>query len=225
MAEELFKIYTTIQLWATKYRNYKLTSSIYNFENFRRQIHLDEYVQIEYVDDEKPIIIILFKINSKKITKKQEFRSLINKFRKKHIVAYFFTADYLSSFIKTKLLKEPEYSTIISHNFLHKHFTHEIPLGPFVPVHTILTPQQTNQVCVNELNVHPLSLPSISVMDPQNQWIGAKIGQTIKLEGKSPISGIYIKYNIVSKETERSETYTEEEDIELGVEKKSLLRR
>ena len=49
-----------------------------------------------------------------------------------------------------------------------------------------------------DLIIHPLSLPSISFTDPQNIWIGGELGQVIKIESISEITGKTIRYRLIS---------------------------
>ena len=74
----------------------------------------------------------------------------------------------------------------------------EISEGPLCSKHTILSNAEVRSLCSRDLIIHPLSLPSISFTDPQNIWIGGELGQVIKIESISEITGKTIRYRLIS---------------------------
>ena len=102
---------------------------------------------------------------------------------------------------------------------MHKIFAIEISKGPMCSKHTILSNNEVRTLCSRDLIIHPLSLPSISINDPQNIWIGGELGQVIKIESISEITGKTIRYRIVSpdsgkiintQKTKKQEIHTED---------------
>jgi DNA-directed RNA polymerase subunit H (RpoH/RPB5) len=81
---------------------------------------------------------------------------------------------------------------------MHKYFSIEISKGPLCSKHVILSNNEVKDLCSRELIIHPLSLPSISINDPQNIWIGGELGEVIKILSISEITGETIRYRIVS---------------------------
>ena len=101
----------------------------------------------------------------------------------------------LSVYINKALSK---YNHIRIYNYMHKYFSIELAVGPLCSKHTILSNNEVKLLCSRDLIIHPLSLPSISINDPQNIWIGGELGQIVKIESISEITGKTIRYRIVS---------------------------
>ena len=88
--------------------------------------------------------------------------------------------------------------TLTIYNYLHKIFAIELSKGPLCSPHKILSNNKVRILCSRDLMVHPLSLPSISVNDPQNIWIGGELGQVVEINSVSEITGKTDRYRIVS---------------------------
>jgi len=94
---------------------------------------------------------------------------------------------------------QPETTQIF--NYMHKHFNIETPRGPFCFPHTILSHTEVRQVILHDLKVNPLALGKIYVDDPQAIWIGATVGDIVKIVSYSPLVGESVKYRVVSQRT------------------------
>jgi DNA-directed RNA polymerase subunit H (RpoH/RPB5) len=119
---------------------------------------------------------------------------LLDKYKQEDNYIMVFTKEPLSVYIK-KAIKQ--YPLLHIQNYLYKHFTMELNKGPLCSKHTILSPEDARKVCF-ELMTHGHKLPSISVDDPQNIWIGGKINDIIKIEAVSEITGTCIRYRLVT---------------------------
>jgi DNA-directed RNA polymerase subunit H len=67
-----------------------------------------------------------------------------------------------------------------------------------VPKHTILNDEEKKQV-FEKFNISSSNLPRISTTDPVVKEMGAKEGDVLKIDRKSPVSGSTTYYRIVAK--------------------------
>jgi len=65
-----------------------------------------------------------------------------------------------------------------------------------VPKHTILTEEEAKAV-LKKFDITPLQLPKILVTDPVIKLIGAKVGDIIEIERRSPTAELSYAYRIV----------------------------
>jgi DNA-directed RNA polymerase subunit H (RpoH/RPB5) len=150
--------------------------------------------------------------------------SKILNYAKSNLDIILITKKELSTYIKKKI-SDINLKIIVTkskikfHNYLHKHFLLDIKNGPLCSPHTILTKEEVRKLCTRELMIHPLSLPSILINDPQIIWIGAELGDIIKIEANSEMAGKVIRYRIVTPTsgkviTEQNQNADFESDIE-----------
>lgn len=195
--EILFEKYTNIQKFIIEYRKYKLDGNFLDFSTFKKTIQIEQYIQHKCIDTKKgrTIYIYIFKENSKYVKTTPQFKRLIDKLPEEPADVIILSKAELSIYINKSLVK---YTYLKFYNYLHKYFAIELAKGPLCSKHSILTNNEVRSLCSRELIIHPLSLPSISVNDPQNIWIGGEIGQIIKINSVSEITGKTIRYRIVS---------------------------
>jgi DNA-directed RNA polymerase subunit H len=65
-----------------------------------------------------------------------------------------------------------------------------------VPLHTILSEEEGKAVLA-KYEISMLQLPKIQVTDPVIKMIGAKVGDIIKIERRSPTAELSFAYRIV----------------------------
>jgi DNA-directed RNA polymerase subunit H (RpoH/RPB5) len=166
-------------------------------KSFKKIIQLEQYVRVNCRNPTtgRTIYIYLMKTDSKYIKATPNFKKLIDSLGQDPADVYIITKMPLSIYINKILHK---FSNLKILNFLHRHFSIEITRGPHCSKHTILTDEEVIKTCFQDLMIHPLSIPPIFVTDPICIWIGAEIGQVIRIEADSEISGKVIRYRIVS---------------------------
>ena len=218
-----YKTYLEVLKFLThkKYRNYKIINNkIKDEETFKRFMPIDKYVKIECEDEEKNKIFVLFmKEKTPYVEKTGAFRELVGEFKKfKKINLIFITKEPFSVYIR-KIIPQFEDINIEIVNYLHRIFASEIPLGPCVPSHRIMSSVEKKKI-LSVLKINELALPIICIKDPQCIWLGAKVGEIIEIVGSSQATGHYTRYRIVSQtshkviETESVDTDTDEEDFD-----------
>jgi DNA-directed RNA polymerase subunit H (RpoH/RPB5) len=193
----LFEKYENIQKFINVYRNYSTNEKFLDFTTFKKTMQIEQYIHHKCIDSKRGrnVYIYIFINNSKYITTTPQFKRLIDKIPDESMDVIIITKSELSVYIKKALLK---YNNLKIFNYLHKYFSIEISKGPLCSKHTVMTNNEVKDLCSRELIIHPLSLPSISISDPQNIWIGGELGEVIKIESISEITGRTIRYRIVS---------------------------
>ena len=66
-----------------------------------------------------------------------------------------------------------------------------------VPKHTILSEEEAQRV-LDAFQITPAQLPKIYITDPVIKIIGAKVGDIIKIERKSPTTEVSYAYRVVT---------------------------
>lgn len=195
--EQLYDKYLNIQLFATKYRQYKLLDKEFeSYDTFKNKMQILGYILHKFKDvkhADKIIDLYLFKQDSKHISLTAQFKKILDRYNSEQTIIMI-THEDLNVYRKKSI---KQYKNLIIKNYLHKHFIMEMNRGPLCSVHTILTPEQTRAMCYNIMS-HGHKLPAIFESDPQNIWIGGEINDVIKIEAYSEITGKSIRYRIVT---------------------------
>ena len=185
----LFEKYNNIQTCIKK-RNYETIEPFLDFQAFKKNIQSDTYIKIKCNDVKKGknVYIYLFTETSIYINVTIQFKKLMSKlYDNEPSVVLLITQLPISVYINKSLIQFPQLT-----------FFNYISKGPFCSEHIILLNDEVKNLCVNELIINPLGLPAISINDVQCIWIGAELGQVIKINAISEITGKTIKYRIVT---------------------------
>jgi len=196
--EILYEKYQNIQKCITSYRKYIVKDSFHDFNTFKKMMQVDQYVhhKCENPVNNKTVYVYLFKDQSVYTKTTSQFKRLMDKISKDVADVIIISKNELSVYIKKSFDLYRETLTI--YNYLHKIFAIELSKGPLCSPHRILSNSEVRTLCSKDLMVHPLSLPSISVNDAHNIWIGGTLGQVVEIESVSEITGKTNRYRIVS---------------------------
>ena len=197
MSGILYRKYVNIQLFIKNYRKFISDDPYLNKKQFKKTIQLEHHIKIKCRNPKtgRLVYIYLMKADSKYVKSTPNFKKLMESLGNNPSDVYLITKTPLSIYINKVLHHFP---TLRITNFLHRHFSIEITKGPLCSKHTILTNEEVIKTCFQDLMIHPLSIPPIFISDPICLWIGAEIGQVIKIESYSENSGLAIRYRIVS---------------------------
>ena len=197
MSGTLYRKYTNIQLFIKDYRKFITEDEFLTRKQFKKTIQVEQYIKINcrHPTTGQTIYIYLMKTDSKYVKSTPNFKKLMDSIGQDPSDVYVITKTHLSIYISKILHK---FSNLKIYNFLHRHFSIEITKGPHCSKHTILSDEEVVKTCFQDLMIHPLSIPPIFVTDPICIWIGAEIGQVIRIEADSEIAGKVIRYRIVS---------------------------
>lgn len=198
--EQLFEKYNNIQLFATKYRGYKLLNGekFYDYEEFKNKMQsFAGFVMHKFKNSNpsrKDVDIYFFKHDSKSISSTLEFKKILDRYNNKEHMIILITKEALNVY-RNKTIKQ--YTHLSIKNYFHKHFVMEMNKGPLCSKHSILTPAENKALCYH-IMAHGHNLKAIFESDPQNIWIGGEINDIIKIEPYSEITGKKIEYRIVT---------------------------
>jgi len=195
--ESVYEKYENIQKFIKEYRKYEMKDQFHDFESFKKNMQIEQFIKHDCINKKKsvPVYIYIFSEHSKYIKTTTQFKRLMDKIPEDNAEVIIISKEELSIYINKALTK---YSHLRIFNYPYKLFAIEIAKGPMCSKHTILADNEVRTLCARDLIIHPLSLPSISVNDPQNIWIGGEIGQVVKIESISEITGNTIRYRIIA---------------------------
>ncbi len=195
--EVLYKKYENIQKFILKYRGYEMKEKFFGFDTFKKTMQIEQYVKHTCINTkkERTVYIYLFADHSKYVKTTAQFKRLMDKIPEEPADVIIISKEELNVYINKALAK---YAFLNIHNYLHKYFAIELTDGPLCSPHTVLTDSEVRTLCSRDLIIHPLSLPSISINDSQNIWVGGELGQVIRIESISEITGKTLRYRIVS---------------------------
>lgn len=196
--EILFEKYKNIEKCIKNYRKYTVKEPFLEFTKFKKTIQIDQFImhKCRNPTNGKMVYVYIFKEQSIYIKTTAQFRRLMDKISDEPADVIIISKNLLSVYIKKSF--DLYKNTLTIYNYLHKCFAIELSEGPLCSPHTILSNNEVRTLCSKDLIVHPLSLPSLSVNDPQNIWIGGELGQVVKIESISEITGRTIRYRIIS---------------------------
>lgn len=195
--EIFYEKYVNIQKFITEYRKYKIKEKFHSYEDFRKFMQSEHYIKHTCVDERNglPVYMYLFHEDSMHVKTTAPFKKLVDRLPEEKSDVIIISKNELSVYIKKAILTYPHLNIF---NYLHKHFSIELALGPLCSKHRILPQSEVETLCAEDLIIHPLMAPSISINDPQNIWIGGKLGDLIEISAISEIAGQVIRYRIVS---------------------------
>jgi DNA-directed RNA polymerase subunit H (RpoH/RPB5) len=197
--------YEMLLLMLEKYRKYKIISPILNHEDFIRQLNGQEYVRVLSKDSSSNTeIASLMLTKTSKYLQTSNFNILMvkeAKFDAKTKIILVISNSKVSIHIFSAMAK---INNMQIYNYLYTHFLAEIPKGPFVPIHEIMPLKEAKKLLA-KTKIMPLQLPKIFEDDPQCIWIGARIGQILKLTSPSELAGMVIEYKLVIPSSMRSD--------------------
>jgi DNA-directed RNA polymerase subunit H (RpoH/RPB5) len=197
MSGTLYRKYLNIQLFVNEYRKFVVVEPFLKRKQFKKTMQLEQYVRSKCRDPKtgKVVYIYLMKTDSKYIKATPNFKKLMDSLGAEPADVYIITKVPLSIYINKTLHR---FINLKISNFMHKNFSIETTKGPHCSEHTILADDEVIKTCFQDLMIHPLSIPPIYITDPICVWIGAEIGQVIRIKSRSENSGEVIRYRIVS---------------------------
>jgi DNA-directed RNA polymerase subunit H (RpoH/RPB5) len=187
-------IYDNLWLMLEKYRGYTMGPRTKK-EEAMGMIQRNEYVKIQATDTSGHPVHVFVISRGSKYGLVDQFKLLIRKVKDPRCSILFVTHTPFSSYLRKEVNSMSESIRIF--NYLHMHFCIEIPKGPHCAPHSILSPEEARHLILHELHCHPQALPRIRVDDSQAIWIGAEVGQIVRIVSESPIGGYTCKYRVV----------------------------
>lgn len=216
----LINIYNNIFKFIESNRLIPINEKITNDTEFYNKINTDKYISIttvynnlneEEFDNIKDIInskknidtidvkityLLLLHIDSEYNSKTPIFKSLINSFKCNNCNIIVISNNPLSTHVNKQIV---ELSTDTKKIFNYTYDIFKIILYNHIlcSPHRILTDEECDELLNKNLKKKKSNLPKIKISDPQVIWIGAKIGDIIRIDRDSEITGKSIYYRVV----------------------------
>lgn len=191
--EALYIVYRNVWTCMNNYRYYNTKEILLEYDDFVRQLTLTSYIKHVFNKDEKTIVLLFMAENSIYIKSTSDFNKLVDIYDRENHHVIIISKYHVRSIQKALNDKK----NMMSNSYLYKNFLMEISKGPLCSKHSILNYDEVRKLWALTYT-HPFNYPSITIEDPHVIWIGAEIGDMIKIEGHSEITGKYISYRIVS---------------------------
>jgi DNA-directed RNA polymerase subunit H (RpoH/RPB5) len=220
MSDIQFKQYEIIVIFAEKWRKYKPKKNKLTKIEFRKEMQLNKYVKMDYINPEnsRNIIIYLFASDSKHANASQELRKLMSKNKEPADVLLITEVPF--KIYSRDVVKSFKHLNIKC--YLHQNFNSIVPEGPLCYPHRIMSKDEVNKLLNNDLYCNLTNLPKILEEDPQCIWIGAVVGDVVEIKNMGDINGEFIQHRVVIpksgkiisfREDEKQEAPEEEDDI------------
>ena len=206
----MFVIYKNIIKSLTENQKYTILDDIYDEKSLKEYYRNSDCLITTYNNDEekKSIVVLLFnRIN----IKLDILKTHINKIKfteKKDQNIIIVTEDLMSHANLTKInnyfklektkkkLKTTGY-TINAVNYLYSVYILDVTTGPFVGKHTILTREEVETLCFDDMHMNGNMFPKMKMDESQCIWIGATVGDIIEIESPSSNTLTRVSYRIV----------------------------
>ncbi len=189
MEFDLWCVYDSL-IKLTESRSWKSLERVLSQDEFNNMIRNMNYIKIVGTDrDGMPTTIVLTKPDSNIPNQSKMFVSLVNSLDTKIILI---SGRILSDKIMAKAIEMKV--DVESHTY--DKFVTDMRKCPYVPKHEIATPEEVeNLLSFNYKKI--TDLPSIMSDDTQVIWIGAKVGDVVKITRFSEVTGYSVYYRLV----------------------------
>lgn len=208
MSDSQYNQYKNLHVFASEWRKYKKVSKLQTKDAFRKDMQFNGYVKIECVHPTgKPVHIYLLAVNSRYANSAPDIKRLLAKIREPTdiilVSALPFKANTRRALTPFKHLRIKTY--------LHENFNLIIPDAALCYPHEILSHDEVNNLLNNELYTNLVNLPKILIEDVQCIWIGAELGDVIRIKMASDITGTCYQYRVVVAKSGRVISFRDEE--------------
>ena len=149
------------------------------------------------------------------VKNKHKIISRILNDNKKYIETIFITKRELTTYFLRNIQLKNQKTSLVVHNYLHKHFIIEIGRAPLCSRHTRLTKSEASDLLSRQLMTSPYALPRIKINDPHVIWCGAKVNEIIRIEVNSELAGKCLRYRLVvpiSGKVEQTDIFDDDDD-------------
>lgn len=216
----LINIYNNIFKFIESNRLIPINEKITNDTEFYNKINTDKYISIttvynnlneEEFDNIKDIInskknidtidvkityLLLLHIDSEYNSKTPIFKSLINSFKCNNCNIIVISNNPLSTHVNKQIV-ELSTDTKKIFNYTYDRFKIDIRKHYLCSLHELVPKEEEKYLLNDVLKKKKNNLPKIKLSDPQAIWIGAHIGDIIKIHRDSEITGKSIYYRVV----------------------------
>lgn len=176
-------VYNVIRNAFCLYRNIKLTTSEITKDQFIKNMQFDNYIKLTGEKDKKNIVIAILARNEKGTNEiaiiTEKFRLFINSI-KTNVDEIIIVSPCKFPTHVLKLIYDMDISKKIN-RYYYDHFKIVVPLGPYCSKHTILSIDETKEI-IEQHNLVLKEMKKIYTTDSQIVWIGAQVGQIVRID-------------------------------------------
>lgn len=190
-----YRLYQNIKIYAEEWRKFTTEDSNMDKKEFQNKLQFNKYIQLNYFNQNtnKKVIIFLLPIDSIIATKSQEMKKILS--------SVMDISDIIiisESPLKSHLQKAVKsFKRFNIKKYIHDNFSIVIPNAAISSKHEILTKDEVTNLLNKDLYCNIQNLPKIDINDPQCIWLGAELGDVLRITSDSNISGKYIHYRLV----------------------------
>ena len=193
MEFDLWCVYDSL-IKFTESRSWKSLEKTMTIDEFREKSRMMNYVTIVGVDrDDVPTTIVLTNFNSSVPNHKKNFVSMVNAIGTKIIlVSYRLLSSSIAEYAKI--------SKINIETYTYNKFVTDMTKCPYVPKHEIMSSDEVAEMLKFRYK-KITDLPGIMQDDTQVIWIGAQVGDVIKITRFSEVTGLSVVHRVVKEGT------------------------
>ena len=206
-----YKTYLNVRkcLGSPEYRNLDIIDKEMTANEFRHAIQRNDYILIKSKSKDKRHIST-FLYNEDIIPNARTVIQTIQREANTSTDVIMITSELFKLKNKKKIISECKQKI---YNYSLFIFIKEIPKGLLVGTHIILTNEEAQHIYNNVLRTTSDNIQQISVNDPPLIWIGAKVGQLIKINAVSIDTMKYIYYRFVIAKPKMSSSKDNGEEV------------
>ena len=197
MSDAQYRQYENIHEFANNWRKFQGVSAKKDLDAFKKEMQRNTYSLVECkTSTGKPVSIYLFSPTSKFAAKSPELKKLLSRLNRSPQMIILITEKVFSTHSKRAVALQ-EYAHLDIKCYLHENFKTIIPLGPNCYEHKIMTSQEVKDLLKEHMRTYLVSLAKINTTDPQCIWLGAEIGDVIKITQYSTTAMKFLGYRVV----------------------------
>jgi DNA-directed RNA polymerase subunit H (RpoH/RPB5) len=206
MSNILFEQYKNVQTFLVKYRGFELKNEkFYDEKTFNLELQQDEYISHICSSPLGKAHMYLFNKKNTYVNATKQFQRILGKLGNtpENYMLIFITYEPLNVYIKKALIKfqntfETKFQKSIQVlNLLHKMFILDLQMAPHCGKHSILSRDEILKIVKFPTLIDLNTLCHIYDDDPQILLIGGLVGDIIRIDALSNITGKTIRYRKV----------------------------
>ena len=193
MSDAQYVQYENAHIFATEWRKLKINSKKLTKEEFRKNLQMDKYVEINSLSDTGKPVVIYILLRDGYYASTTDLKRMVSKIKKPSEVIL--VSNIVINIHINKIIETNKHLDIYFYNY--EIFSMIIPNAPLTGKHRILTSDERHKLLNDVLICDITNLSKIAEDDPQCIWLGARPGHVLEVLSPSYITHEYITYKIV----------------------------
>jgi DNA-directed RNA polymerase subunit H (RpoH/RPB5) len=193
MSDAQYVQYENAHIFATEWRKMKVASKKLNKEDFRKNLQMDKYIEINCISDKGRPTTIYLLLRDVYYASTMDLKRMISKIKKPGEVIII--SDIVINIHINKIIENNKHLEIYFYNY--EIMSMIIPNAPLSGKHRILSNEERHKLLNDVLICDINNLSKIAEDDPQCIWLGARPGSVLEIISPSYITHEYVTYKIV----------------------------